>query len=114
MVIYTAHEDYRVVTDPAEHGLCGEVVSLGFYDDSLANGKPLTYDATNQQFTADSDDTALNGMTKNYSVRSELEDYPLSLFPDAPNLVKTSTITFDINVCQPPTKFEATEQTSPV
>ena len=47
MMTYTAHEDYRVVTDPAEHGLCGEVVSLGFYDDSLANGKPLTYDATN-------------------------------------------------------------------
>ena len=113
MISYTAHEDYMVVTDPAEHGLCGEVVSLGYYDDSLANGDPLTYDATNQQFTADSDDTTLNGLTKDYSVRSELADYPNSSFSEAPTLVETSTIIFK-NPCLTPTSFEATEQTSPV
>ena len=95
------------------HTLCGDFKFVAKYDNALVDGDPLSYNEVTREFTADSDDTALIGLTDMpYSVEVEFKTYPLSTYSTVATASAASTIDF-INPCLKPFTFEATTQTDP-
>ena len=96
---YPGKDIYEVSTTPITHELCGELTYTVKYENDVVGtlNDPtdvLSYDPVSQDFTVDTDDQALIGLTKNYSVDAEFATYPLADYSSVSTDAETSTILF--------------------
>ena len=99
------------MTEPQTHSLCGEIKYSGKFDGAPVDGDPLSYDATNQEFTADSDDVSLVDTSETYSVVAELADWLVdNNNPTATTVESSGTINFG-DSCDELISFTSNPQT---
>ena len=103
---FTEHADFAIATKNPDFDatLCGEVTVTPKYEGvALTGAEILTYDPLNNRFTITSDDEALIGDSKKYSLAIEFVDYASN--PTADTEEVEADITFT-DPCLLPTAFD--------
>ena len=98
-----------IKTVPIEHSLCGGLTYTSTFDGAaISVNWPVKYDASTRTHNVYSEDEALKGVVKPYTVQASLTDYPTTV-----SEVKTANIQFK-DPCPAPEDLTATSQTNPV
>lgn len=107
------HDAFTVITTPSTHSLCGDIVYIGTYSDTIAVG-PIVYDSDpdTREWTFQSNNQTLEGVDATFTTTGWLADYPKTA--TAPKAEESGTISF-LNPCLDPFTFtkEGVIQTNP-
>jgi len=111
-VTYAAVTPVTFVTTPRVHGLCGDFTLTALYNGAPVTGDPLSYNQGTRQFTASSSDVALVDLkNQQYSLKAELDSYPVATFSTAPSLREDGVINFG-DACDDPISFTSVSQSN--